>query len=103
MSQRSGTVIALIVSRLGDPAKQTVKEKWRRVMYLKHIPSEELVEVIDLQDVVNPFSSSVLARSYKGDKQQRAERYPKGELVFPSGEALPLCWTQGTFHERIVA
>lgn len=72
-------------------------------MYLKHTPSDELVEVIDLQDVVNPFSSSVLARSYRNDKQQRAERYPKSELIFPSGESLPACWTQGTFHERIVA
>jgi len=72
-------------------------------MYLKHAPSEELVEVIDLQDVVNPFSSSVLVRSYRNDKQQRAERLPKHELVFPSGESLPKCWTQSTHQERVVA
>jgi len=72
-------------------------------MYLKHTPSGELVEVIDLQDVVTPYSSSVLARSYRNDKQQKAERVPKQELVFPSGEALPICWTQKAFHERVGA
>ncbi len=72
-------------------------------MYLKHVPSNELIEVIDLQDVINPFSSSVLARSYRNDQQQRAEHYPKNELVFPSGESLPLCWTKRTTDKRIVA
>jgi len=72
-------------------------------MYLKHTLNDELVEVIDLQDVVSPFASSVLARSYRNDKQQKPERVPKYELVFPSGEALPVCWTQKSFHERIVA
>jgi hypothetical protein len=74
-----------------------------RVMYLKHTLSDELVEVIDLQDVVSPFASSVLARSYRNERHQKPERVPKYELAFPSGESLPACWTQKSFHQRIVA
>ena len=76
---------------------------WRFTVYLKHVPSSELVEVIDLQDVINPASTTVLARSYRNDMQQRAERYPKIELVFPSGEALPACWIKGALQNQRVA
>jgi hypothetical protein len=70
-------------------------------MYLKHIPSGDLVEVIDLQDVISPYSPTVLARGFKEQWVQRAEKYLKSELAFPSGEALPSCWTQESFHRRI--
>jgi len=70
-------------------------------MYLKYIPTDDLVEVIDLQDVINPYATTVLARVYSDERGQRTDRYPKADLTFPSGEALPQCWTQKSFHERI--
>jgi len=70
-------------------------------MYLKYIPTNDLVEVIDLQDVINPYATTVLARVYSDERGQRTDRYPKSDLTFPSGEALPQCWTERSFHDRI--
>lgn len=72
-------------------------------MYLKHVPTGELVEVIDLQDVVNPHSTTVLTRGYGGDHAHRAEKVPKEELMFPSGESLPECWTEKDYYARSLA
>ncbi len=72
-------------------------------MYLKHVTTGDLIEVIDLQDVINPYSTTVLARGFKDEWVQRAEKYLKSELAFPSGEELPGCWTKKEFHERIIA
>ena len=79
-----------------------MKQKKRRyLVYLKHVPTDDLVEVIDLQDVINPYATTVLARGYTDERLQRTDRYPKTELIFPSGEALPQCWTERSFHDRI--
>lgn len=72
-------------------------------MFLKHVPSGDLVEVLDLPDVINPHSATVRARAYTGDMVQRAENFLKTELAFPSGEALPLCWVDGQYREHVVA
>ena len=69
-------------------------------MFLKHIPTDDLVEVIDLTDVINPHSPSILARSHTGEVIQRPKKYPKAELAFPSGETLPLCWTCTDFESQ---
>ena len=72
-------------------------------MYLKHTPSGDLVEVIDLQDVINPHSPTVRARIYCDEVIRRAENILKSELVFPSGESLPLCWSDGAFTATAAA
>jgi hypothetical protein len=72
-------------------------------MYLKHVPSGDLVEVVDLTDVINPSSSTIKARSYAGDVVHRAEYFLKGELAFPSGESLPLCWSDSHYNEGAAA
>jgi hypothetical protein len=61
-------------------------------MFLKHVPTNDLIEVIDLTDVINPDSPTILARSHAGEMIQRPEHFLKEELVFPSGELLPRCW-----------
>ena len=72
-------------------------------MYLKHIPTDELVEVIDLQDVINPHASMLRARAHGGEKMQKIEDFFKSELVFPSGEPLPQCWVDGKFQAHVAA
>ena len=72
-------------------------------MFLKHVPSADLVEVIDLPDVINPYSTTIRARSHSGEVIQRPENFLKTELVFPSGESLPLCWLDGHYREHIAA
>lgn len=72
-------------------------------MFLKHVPSGELVEVLDLPDVINPHTPTVRARSYSGEIIQRPENFLKKELAFPSGEPLPRCWSDGHYHEHVAA
>ena len=70
-------------------------------MYLKHMPSGDLVEVVDLPDVINPASPTIRARSYAGDTPHPPEDFPKAELLFPSGESLPRCWLDNHYNEHI--
>jgi hypothetical protein len=73
------------------------------VMYLKHVPSGDLVEVVDLSGVIDPSSSTIRARSYAEDVPHRPEYFLKTELIFPSGEPLPLCWLKNHYHEHAAA
>lgn len=72
-------------------------------MFLKHLPTNDLVEVIDLTDVINPHSPTILARSHAGEVIQRPENFLKTDLAFPSGESLPLCWVDGQYREHVAA
>jgi hypothetical protein len=72
-------------------------------MFMKHVPSDDLVEVIDLQDVINPNTATVRARAHTGEVIQRPENFLKTELVFPSGEPLPLCWVDSHYREHLAA
>ena len=72
-------------------------------MFLKHVPTGDLVEVIDLPDVINPNSRTIRARSHSGEVLQRPEDYLKSELAFLSGEALPKCWVDEHFRDHIAA
>lgn len=72
-------------------------------MFLKHVPSDDLVEVIDLPDVINPNTTTIRARAHTGEIIQRPENFLKTELVFPSGEPLPLCWVDSHYREHVAA
>lgn len=72
-------------------------------MYLKHVPTGDLVEVLDLPDVINPNSPTIRARSYINDTVQKPENFLKAELVFPSGESLPLCWIDSQYLAHMAA
>jgi len=72
-------------------------------MFLKYMPTGDLVEVIDLPDVINPGSSTIRARSYSGEIIQRPENFLKTELAFPSGEPLPVCWVDRHYFDHVAA
>jgi hypothetical protein len=69
-------------------------------MYLKHVPSGDLVEVIDLAGLFDPFEKGVQGRIHAGEELQDAARFAKAELVFPSGEALPRCWVDPDYRAQ---
>ena len=69
-------------------------------MFLKHVPTDDLIEVIDLTDMINPHSPTILARSHSGEVIQRPENFLKTELAFPSGGSLPLRWIASHEHEH---
>ena len=61
-------------------------------MYLKDKTNGELVEVLTLRELFDPFQCEVVGRYQQGEEVQDPEKLKKAELLFPSGEVLPRCW-----------
>jgi hypothetical protein len=58
-----------------------------------------LVEVLDFKALVDPFATAVHARIHGGEELQDPHHFEKGELSFPSGEALPRCWLDSHYRD----
>jgi hypothetical protein len=56
------------------------------------LDDSSLVEVLDVQQLFDPFASTVLGRLHAGEELQDPGALSKVELSFPSGEPLPRCW-----------
>lgn len=69
-------------------------------MFLKHRPSGDLVEILDLGLLFDPFKPDVVGRFHVGEEMQEPAPFPKNELVFPSGEALPRAWMDAHYKEK---
>ncbi len=69
-------------------------------MYLKHRPTNDLVEILDLRALFDPFQTEVVGRFHAGEEMQDPAGFRKSEMVFPSDETLPLCWTDGKYKEK---
>jgi hypothetical protein len=69
-------------------------------MYLRHQPSDDLVEILDLTALFNPFETQVQGRFHAGEELQDPAPFAKAELVFPSGERLPRCWVDPQYREK---
>lgn len=67
-------------------------------MYLLHKPSNNLVEILNPQELWNPFLEKVDGRFHAGEELQDPELFTKSHLVFPSGESLPLCWLDSEYR-----
>ena len=70
-------------------------------MYLKHKPTGDLVEILDLVNLFDPFRREVTGRFHAGEELQEPASFEKSALLFPSGESLPLCWTDGGYREKM--
>lgn len=69
-------------------------------MYLRHKPSNDLVEVLDLPSLFDPFQTQLQGRFHAGEELQDPAPFSKAELVFPSGEPLPRCWIDPQYREK---
>ncbi len=69
-------------------------------MYLKHKPSGDLVEVLDLDALFDPNRSMIQGRFHAGEELQDPAAFAKAELLFPSGENLPRCWLDAHYREQ---
>lgn len=67
-------------------------------MFLKHINSGDLIEVVDIAALFDPFKHEVSGRFHHGEEMQEVESFTKEGLVFPSGEALPKCWVNPKYR-----
>ena len=61
-------------------------------MFLKDKTNGELVDVLTLKELFDPFQGEVVGRYQQGEEVQDPEKLKKSELLFPSGEVLPRCW-----------
>ncbi len=68
-------------------------------MFLKHKDKGDLVEVLTLQDLFDPFSDTLIGRYQHGEEMQDPETFDKNDLVFPSGEHLPQCWLNAHYRD----
>jgi hypothetical protein len=71
-------------------------------MYLKHRQAGDLVEIMDLASLFDPFKTDVTGRYHAGEELQDSMTFSKSDLIFPSGEALPVCWTDGKYKEKVL-
>jgi hypothetical protein len=68
-------------------------------MFLKQLASGHLIEVLALPDLFDPYKDDIVGRSDYGEEAQEPETFRKPDLVFPSGEALPRCWTDPHYRD----
>lgn len=70
-------------------------------MYLKHEASGDMVEILDMDKLFDPFAAEVAGRFHAGEELQEPAPFRKADLVFPSGEPLPRCWTDPHYRETL--
>jgi len=68
-------------------------------MYLKDKQTGDLVEILTLDDLFDPFKSTVSGRFHAGEELQEPRSFAKADLIFPSGEDLPRCWTDPHYKD----
>ena len=69
-------------------------------MFLKHKSNGQLVEVLTLDSMYDPCLKEITGRMHAGEEMQDPETFMKSELIFPSGESLPICWLDPHYRER---
>jgi len=67
-------------------------------MFLQENHSGDLIRVDDIEQLFNPMKSEVYGRDQAGEEEQDLVSFQKDELIFPSGGALPRCWTDPNYQ-----
>ena len=68
-------------------------------MFLKEKGSNDLVEVLTMKDLFDPFCDTLVGRYQHGEEPQDPANFKKGTLVFQSGEPLPKCWIDAHYRD----
>ncbi len=69
-------------------------------MFLQEKSRKEMVEVLTLKELFDPFSSTLVGRYQHGEEMQDPEKFNKSDLCFLSGEALPRCWVDPHYRDQ---
>ncbi|QSA96889.1 acetyltransferase [Methylococcus sp. EFPC2] len=69
-------------------------------MFLKQKKDGHLVEVLSLNDLVNPTHKTLVGRFHYGEEVQDADKFLKTDLQFQSGEDLPRCWLDVHYRDQ---
>lgn len=70
-------------------------------MFLKSKSHGELVEILEVENLYDPFKQEILGRFHAGEEMQDPETFRKSELIFPSGESIPQCWLDPDYQHII--
>jgi hypothetical protein len=70
-----------------------------RSMLLKETKHDELVEVLAINELFDPFCEDLIGRYTHGEEAQDPERFKKKDLSFQSGETLPRCWLDSHYRD----
>ena len=68
-------------------------------MYLKDKKSGDLVEVLDVKALADPFKDAIQGRFHVGEELQDPMDFNKSDLCFPSDESLPQCWLDPNYKK----
>jgi hypothetical protein len=82
-----------------DLPVENVVNLGRNPMLLVHKATGSLVEVLTLPALFNPSESIIVGCDQCGQEAQDPDNYLKSELVFPSGEPLPVCWLNPHYRQ----
>ena len=69
-------------------------------MLLKDKNSDGLIEISELQQLIDPFQDKVEGQMQAGEDEHFTESFSKKDLVFPSGEDLPVCWLDSNYKTK---
>jgi hypothetical protein len=68
-------------------------------MFLKDKKSDDMVEVLDIKELIDPCVDSISGRFHWGEEMQEPTSFKKNELTFPSDEPLPRCWLDPNYRQ----
>lgn len=68
-------------------------------MFLQHKFTNDLIEILNIQDLYDPCIDEVMGQNHCGQEMQDPELFLKSELMFPSGEMLPRCWLDRHYRQ----
>jgi len=69
-------------------------------MFVAEKATGHLIEVLDSAALFDPHLDSISGSLHYGEEAQDPEYFRKSELVFPSGEPLPKCWTDPDYRKK---
>jgi hypothetical protein len=92
-AQSNGRTISL------DDGSKPVEHDLGGTMFLRHRPSNDLVEILELEALFDPFRREAKGRFHAGEEMPGPAGFTKTDLVFPSGERLPRCWVDPHYRK----
>lgn len=69
-------------------------------MFVRRREDESLIQVLDFDELIDPFQEKIQGRQKAGQEVQPVQSFEKSNLIFPSGESLPQCWTDPDYHSK---
>lgn len=69
-------------------------------MFLRHVSSGDIVEVMDIEALLDPFRNEFKGRFHAGEEMPDPAEFRKLDMIFLSSERLPRCWIDPHYKER---